>query len=545
MRGLPDFGAPVTASVFGAFEQAPALVGVPDRLLLARDGDGVPLIRLERFRGDNPMQPPGSYGLVTVWLTLGWPDPIDGRAPGHVLPAAGELRMALTGAGPEAAGLPEAAVSFDGALTVPWGARVDPVTITLLIGALDDGSLPLTAAAALEVRGVAPRLDVAVAVDVPATRALLAGAAAPLTALTGELLTPSGAITVVRGAAAPEALAAVLAERLPSLLTSSPETDPAAEHHLELDLAVPTVVVRRFEVSQHLRAQLAGVTLDRARLVPEGVEVPELELGWHGVDVLANLPGQRVGVLAGGVSLLAAPHPPARHQAVSVAAEFADDGARQELTLRLAPGEPLAYVARPWLVVENADGVAELSGPELATDRQRLVLGPDAFGVRFASLHAEGQLLEHGRVQVVHRCDDWRRPPVELGTEAPDAVVILSAAGDDTFDLRLSDGTRALAWPTRPATSLTLSLADVPGWGANAVPVRNATADPIALELGDEAGTRSEELLLSAGATREFRYLAEDPYATGWRYRLRPVGDPGPWQGPFPHDHPLDLTGQP
>ena len=124
-------------------------------------------------------------------------------------------------------------------------------------------------------------------------------------------------------------------------------------------------------------------------------------------------------------------------------------------------------------------------------------------------------------------------------------MVSITNVSPSTLDLRLRDGTRALAWPTRPAASLTLSLADVPGWGANAVPVRNATADPIALELGDEAGTRSEELLLSAGATREFRYLAEDPYATGWRYRLRPVGDPGPWQGPFPHDHPLDLTGQP
>ncbi|MFZ1911916.1 MAG: hypothetical protein WAU30_06110, partial [Propionicimonas sp.] len=75
LRGMPDFGVPLQAAEFPAFELPGEVVGVPNGISIARDAEGYPRLRLERFRGVSPDRPPAPYGLLSVWLVAEAPTP--------------------------------------------------------------------------------------------------------------------------------------------------------------------------------------------------------------------------------------------------------------------------------------------------------------------------------------------------------------------------------------------------------------------------------------------------------------------------------------
>ena len=575
MDDLPDFGAPLGGSAFASAADPQRLVAVPDALVLATHADGVPRITLERYRGENPDKPPGNYGLVSVEVALAWPSEVDGRVPARlIVPDSGVLDVRVTGVDGVVVSEP---LPWDGTLSAPWGARVSPETITWLIGAIADGRLPIQASADVVVRGVAPRLPVRVRLDWAKLTPLL-HAAAPLPALLDELATPAGALAV-EGAADPLRLAETLLERLPA----------AGQGTQVVDLAQPQVVRRTVSVTGNLAEQIAAGPIDPSRNVPAGVVVPALDLGWVDIDVLANLPGQPVGVLACGVNLTAPPNPPARHQAASGGTDLTA-GRRHGVTLRLAPGEPLAYRVEPWLVLATDAGVVERTGPVRTVTARRLTLNPTDFGVGVVGVSAERSLLEVAEVEVaLTGSGAWQRATLTPDNPAAGFVTLpaeapVPAAPDDpgepadpaqptagaatpvrpaepadptlavpdpvpatepTLAVTLRRAGASLALDPLPATSTVLSLAHVPGSGAQRIEVTTTEPGLVAVQLIAETDAYAAFVTVSAGKPATYEWFVADPFRPGYRYRLRPVGEPGPWQGPFPPGTPLRIGAQP
>lgn len=573
MRGLPDFGAPLGVGCFAAFDQPGGVLALPGSLGLATDAAGVPRLTLERFRSSNPAPANQAYGLVSARFTMRWPELADDRAvTGRVIPDAGTLTVRLdqVNGDPLVIGTP---MAWDGSLTAPWGARVTPELITWMIEALGMRLLPLHAHAVLSVRGVAPRLPVRLEVNGDRLAAV-APEAGPesLTALIGELAgtgVPSdstggtgvptdstggagvptdstgqagvstratGAVRVLPGSAddvSAEAIARVILDRLNSDLPRPSGTEV-------WDLSRPFVTRRPVTVDRLLSDELRHAPIDASVMVPPGTELPSLQLGWHSLDVLSNLPDRSPGVLACGVNVMAPPRPPARPQPAIAGCELTAEQPRQRITLRLAVGERLDYVSEAWLVVDGPGGTREVPGPSRTRTGQRLIVGPDDVGVRFANVSVDDAVLRLGSVEVALRQGAWTGETVTLDAEHPEAAFALtgddSPAGGEPY-LQLSvhalAGEGVIDLPDRPARHHSLGLAAIPGWGAHTVRLVNATAAPRAVEVAGEDATGSAVLHLDAGATRDWHWLVTDPFRPGYRYRLRPVGEPGPWHGPL------------
>ncbi|QLQ16464.1 MAG: hypothetical protein HZY73_13280 [Micropruina sp.] len=404
MDDLPDFGAPLGGSAFASAADPQRLVAVPDALVLATHADGVPRITLERYRGENPDKPPGNYGLVSLEVALAWPSEVDGRVPARlIVPDSGVLDVRVTGIDGVVVSEP---LPWDGTLSAPWGPG-EPGDHHLA-DLRDRGR----AAAHSGIRGRRrPRHRTAPARPGPAGLGEADPAAArrrPLPALLDELATPAGALAV-EGAADPLRLAETLLERLPA----------AGQGTQVVDLAQPQVVRRTISVTGNLAEQIAAGPIDPSRNVPAGVVVPALDLGWVDIDVLANLPGQPVGVLACGVNLTAPPNPPARHQAASGGTDLTA-GRRHGVTLRLAPGEPLSYRVEPWLVLATDAGVVERTGPVRTATARRLTLNPTDFGVGVVGVSAERSLLEVAEVEVtLTGSGAWQRATLTPTTPPP------------------------------------------------------------------------------------------------------------------------------
>ncbi|MFT3886762.1 MAG: hypothetical protein QM713_01170 [Arachnia sp.] len=531
-RGLPDFGAPLSPGGYEAFDQPGGVVALPDALLLATRPDGVPRLTLERFRSSIPGSQ--AYGLVSAWFTLSWAEDCGDRLPtAFALPVEGTLSVGLdrVDAEPEPLGTP---MSWDGSLAAPWGARVTPEQIVFMTTALTERWLSLSAAATLLIRGVAPRLPVVLTVDAERLARLVPTPdRAALTAVVAELVAPSGILTV-RGEARPEEIAQVVIDRLNSEL-------PAPSGVQSWDLVQPFVTRRRLDLALSLREQLSTAPFDEAAMIPPGTDVPAIQLGWQSIDVLSNLPPRPVGVLAHGVNMVAAANPPSRPQASVAGCELTDEPPRQTVTLRLAPLEPLAYDAETWMIVSADEGVYEAKGEPRHRTEQRLILGSDDFGVAFAHLSADPALLGLASIEARVVRGPWQSPSAVLTADAPEAAFVLPAHEESSpleapqlvLRATATAGGATIDLPPLPAAHTRLGLPSLPGWGRHEVLVRNDGTEPVAVELADEPGTVSDVLSLAPGGTRTWSWVALDPFRPGFRYRLRPVGDPGPWQGPL------------
>lgn len=532
MRGLPDFGAPLSAHCFAGYDQPGSVLALPDTLGLASDAAGVPRLTLERFRGRDAADERQRYGLVSARFVLGWPE-LAGERPVscRIIPDAGVLTVQLdqVNGDPTVIGAP---IAWDGSLSASWGARVTPELMTWMIEALGMRLLPLHARATLSVRGIAPRLPVRLEVHADRLAALTGGNPADaLAALIDDIGTPGAALTVHGEGGSAEHIARIVIDRLNSDL-------PQPTGMQSWNLAQPFVTRRSIAIHHRLRDQLATAGIDPAVMIPPGTQLPALQLGWHTLDVLANLPDRRSGVIGCGVNLLAPPRLPARHQASIAGCEFTTAQSRQQVTLRLSPDEPLAYVSEPWMIVDGPSGIREVHGARRQCTAQRLIVNADEFGIAFARVQADAALLELATVEVQLLHDRWAGEIVTLDRDHPEAALALDDAvpahGASHLHIRLRSitGDHVITLPECLAGDLALGLAAVPGWGAHAVRVINTSPKALAIELSDEAGTASDVLHIAPGQTRSWHWVATDPFRPGYRYRDRPVGEPGPWQGP-------------
>ncbi|WP_127587753.1 hypothetical protein [Paenibacillus koleovorans] len=608
MSGLLDFQQPIDCgsfTIYYPFEGRGPHRFTPDRLAVAMSPDGVPELRLQLYRGRNAMLPPSPYGVLQLRLQLHSP----------VEQAAKQLAARHSGSR-----LEPAAFAGDGFLRLhtPLGVKLPPALsepirlawnglaharcllrlttdeAMLLKRLLQDETMPVQAQAEFELAGIAPRLPLRVRVHTAPFRAALAAwTDADGRIARGELVKRFAAAAMdwttigleLRGDVN-EAIGTELAETLADwvrtrygVFAASPVADGQGYMALRVQAAGTDELDRlEWDLSQPLETWRPLVLqlqpFDEARrlireagiesIVPPSIVVPPLPHGVHMIDVDTSIPADRPGVAAIGVTLRAAPRPPARPQAVTVSAELAPPADTAAIRLQLSPAEPLAYTYSTFVIVEHAAGAHQLDGPELPAGEDRLYLKPDAFPVRFVPQGAQPSLLEtadvHGRCRWTESDGKEIVVAFPLSADRPEAAVPLpldAAATTVEYELREREGNGVLRLPPAPLEPRLLGLHSWPEYGAHEVVVEwklppkeesqlgpglesglEPTSTPglpfssprsdrlLALELlpEDRLETKASVIVLALTLDqprKSFTYFAASPFRAGYRYRRR------------------------
>lgn len=583
--GFPDFAAALPDGAFRVLlpygsEAAPAWL-LPDALDIARDSSGTPVMRLTIVRPQNPMLPPEPHALFDMQIRplyrfdegieilrarcrQGRLEPIPFRG--------GTLRFIPQA---DAAGFPDeimqpSPLAWNGLAGARYGVRLGIEGGAFVRRMLEEGVMPVAVRAEMEIAGVGVRVPHRVAFD-PAdvAAALTERADAEGLIKRGDLValleSSPGSLpfTPDRAPDDPRAYARAIVDRIRARLASfaaSPARPPAADGasaratymrlapeaaasghgRTQWDLAEAEVTFRPWILEMNpldaVRAtiQTAGI----GSIAPPPVIVPSLSLGMHTVVITANLPENRPGVPAVGVTLIAPPAPPARPQAQIASAEFEPPDDMASVTLRLSPSEPLAYRWRTFVMIEEEAGPRRIDGQEFAGEGSRLRLSVDDFPVRFLVVEADGDLL--AVAAITGRCV-WATGEIPFAIQDDSTATTIPVprdAGNPAIEVhaRARDGVGILTLGPEPARSIHVGFPSFREHGPHVVTVEAAFADAepsgpdaeglVAVEMvadGREGDANAVSVLaLTRGQSRkEWRYLATSIFRAGFRYRIR------------------------
>ncbi|NER83744.1 MAG: hypothetical protein F6K42_30210 [Leptolyngbya sp. SIO1D8] len=504
LQGLPAFYHPLQVAggtVYYPFEGQGDFLMLPERLDIATTAEGIPDFRLELIHGKNPFLPPEPYGVLDFKIAphyalaeglmqLRQHHPQTTLAP--AIFTTGYLYLMLP-QGLDAQAQQELSrpqeLAWNGLGMARSRLRLSAATSNLLKQALQGDVLMLHARAEMDILGVAPRLPVKVRFN----------PAALLEALVSMLPQPVAPAPVVARDALVQALRDL--SQLPIQLTGESEsvdptilaetlTDwirvrfgqrvPAPASHQGACMALPSLETvppgdYTWDLSTPLRCPRPVVlTLDPLRaarnlVTDQGLDavfhttiVPPIPTGAVTLEVSANLPRQRQGILAMGAHLYAPPRLPYRAQAIAASIEVSSPTDQASTFLRFAPGEPLAYTVTTYVVTQTATGITRLESTPWPHQGNRLALTVDQFPVEFIPIQASQSLLALASIQGVCRwqqADTVGQQAFALTPEQPEITLALpEGAIDATVEITACDrqSDRHLQLEPRPATGLRL-----------------------------------------------------------------------------------------
>lgn len=566
LRGLPDFYQPIQGEdwqVFYPYEGG-AFVVLPTAIALGDREDGQTDFTLTLVRGQNPDLPPKPYGLLDFRLQPDYPLSealtwLRSRRPEAIVqPAiftAGFLRLyPATTADPIPEELQQPIpLVWNGLSTGRYSLRLSAPTITELKTALTGTMLNLVARAEMAWVGVAPRLPLRVKFNPAILLDQLAALGAGQRQVACEDIvdyfkrSTSLPLEVIgnRPSIAADEFAVTLTDWIRAYYGTfipSPRLDrtgyialaAGTSTSVEWDLSQPLQTARTIELSLHPLEAARQIVAERGLdSVFREVIVPQMPTGALSVEVSANLPAKRLGVLAIGVTVRAAPFLPHRPQAQVVSTEFQPPDDRARLFLRLSPIEKPAYTFTTYVVLQDAQGVRQLRSRETPHQGNQLALQPNQFPVTFIPISATRSLLEQGTIQGICSWQEGqtaKSQTFELNQQvATLAIVVPQEASSPMleFTARSQDGTRMVQIPPFPARSYQLGLHSFVEYGAHTILVECEFADQTpyyAIELLPENAPASEArlmLLTPDNRRQEWSWLAKSPFYSGYRYRPR------------------------
>lgn len=586
----PDFQQSIPCGesrIYYPFEGRGPHVFTPDSLDVATGPDGLPDMRLQLYRGQNPMLPPQPYGVLQLRLTPH--NPIEAAtARLRELHAGATLEPAIFAGGcmrlqaPDGVELPAEArhpipLAWNGLTNARVLLRLSAEGAQLMKSLIQDETLPLQAQAELELAGIAPRLPLRVHLDPARFRTAMAarldsdGRIARdelVSEFCGDLSGLGLELEGVASAPDPMELAETLADWVRArfgAFAAAPKADgrgymaltwmdDSGTGRAEWDLSQPlyswrplVLPLRPFEAARQV-IRTAGTQA----IVPPPIIVPPLPTGMYQVDVSTNIPEVRPGVAAIGVTLRAPPRPPSRPQAVVASAELIPPTDATSIRLKLSPTERLDYTYATFVILEDSRGAVQLDGREVAASGDRLYLTPDDFPVRFVPQAADRSLLELASVHGLCRwVEDGATASLvfELDQDRPEVAVPLpvhAAEATVEFEFRSREGDRTLRSGPGPLEPRLLGLHSFPEFGSHEVVVEldgPAAESLVAIDLLPENRPETADAIVVLALTpdrprKTFTYYASSPFQAGYRYRRHAGSDgvPGPWsdvQSPF------------
>ncbi|NJO78328.1 MAG: hypothetical protein HC827_07220 [Cyanobacteria bacterium RM1_2_2] len=592
LRGLPDFYQPIQGESWQVFYpyEGGAFVAVPTTIELGDREDGQTDFTLTLVRGQNPDLPPKPYGLLDFRLQPRYPiaealTELRSRRPDAMVQPAmftsGFLRLyPATTVEPIPEDLKQPIpLAWNGLSTGRYSLRASAATITLLKTALTGTVLNLLAQAEMELVGVAPRLPLRVKFNPAILLDRLAALGDSQRRVASEDIVDYLRNSASQPLALPLEIIGDITDIIPNefavtftdwirahygtfipsprldrtgyIALARVEPDRIKPEIVEWDLSKPIQTTRTIELSLHPLEAARQIVAERGLdAVFQEVIVPQLPTGALSVEVSANLPAKRLGVLAIGVTLRAVPFLPYRPQAQVVSTEFQPPHDCARLFLRLSPIEKPVYTFATYVVLQDAQGVRQLRSAEIFHQGNQLALQPNQFPVSFIPISATRSLLEQGTVEGICRWQEGQTiqsQTFELNQQSPViALTLPQAASHPTleFNAYSLDRTRSLVIPPMPARSYQLGLHSFVEYGSHLISIEcefNDQASFYAIELLPENAPETEArlILLTPDHPRQtWSWLATSPFYAGYRYRPhrspdRPVADWSDVQSPF------------
>jgi hypothetical protein len=442
------------------------------------------------------------------------------------------------------------------------------------------GTLNVSARAEVEVLGVAPRVAATVVFDPAALLAPLIAAGGstrliPRTALDDYFLHAPGSLPLTLEGdpnVDTASFAAAMAGRVRmqfGTLVPSPSSEGSAYLQLAAnipsgtfrwDLSEPMAVLRPFVfILDPFEAARNLAKADGAADLYREVTTARPPFGFFDIDVAAFLPPVRLGLADLGVMIEAPARPPYRPQAVSlppVSFQPPDDHA--VVHLHLSPLETLHYVTRTWADV-IASGIPHhlLSDPVARTEAMIRFQAQD-FPISFIELSADPALLALANLSGAVRYPAHsgaevsvsftlttasQRASVVLPRDAVGATVSVDALPVATGGAPASAPLTLGPWP---ASAQHFTLGSFAEFGAHNVVVACSfdagSIGTYAVDLVADGQPESNIVtfyLTRDGATAHWTYIAESPFAAGYRWRVHPAG---PWSKSAGPGTPLQLA---
>lgn len=595
LQGLPDFQRPLNGykfQIFAPFENQGDFVVASSALELGTRTDGRPDFRLEMVRGTSPLMPPKPYSVLDFRVRAAQPlaealSLIRQKHPrATVRPPSfrgGFLRFHLaadTGDLPEEL-LRPVPLTGNGLGVTRFTIRLSTAAGAFIEAALHGEVLGLLAWAELEMLGVAPRVPVSVVFD-PAE---LLGALAKLAAQPSAPVLTRDAVedffeqdltklpVKVEGTLPPaskrhfvDAMADLVRLRYAEMI-ASPAIPVEFSMALQMEHALPGRVSWDLRESMQVsRTLLAGLDpFDAVRQLGDvgsfikQTIVPPLGSGTRLVQVSANLPEARAGVVAIGVDLIAPPNPPARPRAVQQTIEFQPPSDEGVATLKLAVGEPLAYDYVVWAAVERNGAVERKESGTVRHGSETLDLSVENFPVRFVTFGAAPSLLAVANVTGTCKGRGPQSGAFEavfhlsaaipsVGVAVPSDVELLSVP----IEAQETGSDRRLAIEVNPGTSGLIDLPSFPQFGPHTVEIEGDFSSGASLLAVDLAAEDKEDrpaaiqsvFVTPATPRKQWSYLAESPFRAGYRFRVHgtPGEPPRPWSEVQPPGTSLRLS---
>jgi len=595
LKGLPDFqdwlvpGDPV---VLGPFAGEGFHTVLPDGLALAERADGRPDLLLDLVRGQDAMLGSAAHGMLELRLAGSYrlEDALaaarartetatvrraafsDGVLWLRAMDPGSDIAVELTSA---------ASLAGTGLEAARWVIELTAEGASLVKRALVEKVLSVEARAQLELEGIAPRVETKVRFEPRALREALAAMA-----VAGGLVGRDGLLAELRakpdalpfeflpelGADMREALVQALvdlvvaevAEIAPADDHGEPQLAPLAVEQL-VDGRVERDLRKPFVTRRPLVLDLDPLTAVREYIAAQGADeiihesaVPTLATGVQTIDLAANLPSGRVGVLSIGADVLAPPSLPFRPQAIVRSVEFEEPSDTASVQLVLGPTEQLAYRCTATAVLVEGAGTRQLKGDARPFDSTFLRLDVDDFPVVFVHVGGSIGLLGQATIEgTLHRSSAHGPVAQTFHLTAAQPAVALALprdAKDAALEIRAvppNGGLPVVVGPL-PAADLELDLHSFSGYGPHRVHVEcnfpNGVAD-LAVDLVPEARAEEPTALGLVHLTPEqpaadWTWFADTPFAPGYRFRLhpRPGEQPEPWSEAQSPSEPLLLT---
>ncbi len=577
LPGAIDFQRPLTEqglTIFRSFEEEDRYRLLPQVLEIALREDKRPDFVLELVRPQNPLSPPQPYGVLDMRVQPQYRiqealEVLRQEKPNASVDEAifesGFMRLAPAGDlddAPQELFQP-IALAWNGLGVARFVLRLPLSSALLLKGALLGEILPLRAIAEMMLAGVSPRLPLSVRFD----PARLVGAVTALGnserqvvwqdliqffrqdpgALPLQLTTQNQSVATDEFA---ECMADHVCHRWGKFVPASKDDGklycvfPAATEvgsgSFEWDLSEPITVLRplvlSFDPLDLARQLIRDVGPD---VVIRQTIIPPINVGTVPVMISANLPAQRLGVLSLGVTINAAPHPPARPQAIIKTVEFVEPEDSAPVLLRLSPTESPDYLFTTFAILDGQEQPYE--GQPTQHSGDRLDLQPGDFPLSFVQIEATSELIELADVRVVSRQTPNGSSFEQSFTLNRDQTSVVIALPKDArtavleIEARSKDGQRALHLGPLPAETVRLGLTSFREYGSHKVEIEcvfNGDVKLVAIDLLPEGRSETPAEITTLHFTpaqnkRDWTWLARSPFYPGYKYRMHTGADGG------------------
>ncbi|MBE9012973.1 hypothetical protein IQ250_22485 [Pseudanabaenaceae cyanobacterium LEGE 13415] len=572
MQGLPDFYKPLQFDqgwVFYPYENAGDCWVMPTSIDIG-DTNNKPDFSLVLVRGQNPILPPKPHGLLEFRLQPYYPftEALNAvrieRSNATIQPVifrAGFLRLHADKA-PDDLKTP-IALAWNGLTSARYGLTVSDLTAIELKGALMSNILKLMARAELEMVGVAPRLPIQVRFDPAVLLNQLATLGNSKHQVACEDITTffrSNPIETTGDSSHPE-----FAETMTDWVRAhfgtfipSPNNDGRAYIELssinsgryEWDLSQPLQAYRTVILTLDPLASARRIVQEQGlSAVFQEAIVPAIPTGSWSIDVSANLPDRRPGVLSISVCLKAPPVLPHRPQARIVSSELAPPNDSAKLLLRLSPNEQPNYTFSTSVVIQGVNGIQQLNSEDFAYQGDRLYIRPDQFPVNFVLIDITRSLVSVAKVKGVCRWQDNEKSNAQwFDLDGELAIALPKTATNSMIELTAQslDSSQTLKIAPFPAKNCQIGLHSFQEYGAHQVSIECEFSDDLklyAIELVPEDSSDISTLFFTpANPIKTWSWFAKSPFKAGYRYRPRrePVAEWSAVQSPFV---PLKIRG--